>query len=357
MKKIAIVIPSYEPDERLVSLINDLSQNDMGPIYIVNDGSSEEFDYIFEEIKEKVEKSGGRILCHDVNRGKGKALKTAFEYILENCPDIQTVITADSDGQHTCKCIKSVMDASLTNINALILGIRTFEDVEIPWKSRFGNQLTKKVFKYITGTYITDTQTGLRAIPRDYLPDLLNIKGDRFEFEMRMLLDAVDKVEIIEIPIQTIYDSKENHQTHFDPLKDSIRIYRILAEKFVKFLLSSFSACLLDILLFSIFVYFLKPKAPVLYVTYSTVAARVISAIYNYLLNYRLVFRSRENVGKAAIKYFTLAIIQMSCSALLVTTLVRLFPNGIEIVLKAFVDTTLFFISYSIQQRLVFKKG
>ena len=356
MRKAAVVIPSFEPDERLISLVDDLTVKNIGPIYIVNDGSGPEYEDIYGRIEDKVNKSGGVILRHEVNKGKGRALKTAFEYILENDKDVEVVVTADSDGQHTPECIRRVMDASSENRDCLVLGIRTFDNSDIPWKSRFGNQLTEKVFKYITGTHITDTQTGLRAIPRNYLPDLLNIKGERFEFEMRMLVDAVDKIKIVEVPIQTIYDSKENHQTHFDPFKDSLRIYRILGERFIKFFLSSMSSCLLDLLLFWVFCYFLKKKEPVLYITYSTVAARVISAVYNYSLNYKVVFKSQENAGKAAVKYFLLAVMQMGCSAVLVTGLVRMLPGAKEVLVKAVVDTTLFFISYAVQQRLVFKR-
>ena len=212
MSNAAIVIPSYEPDERMVQLINDLVNKGMGPIYIVNDGSGREYDGIFYSIRNMVESGGGAILQHDVNRGKGRALKTAFEYILKNDQDVESVVTADSDGQHTCECIQRVIDAGLKNKQCLILGVRTFDRDGVPWRSRAGNKITERVFEYITGVHITDTQTGLRAIPREYLPDLLNVKGERFEYEMRMLIDAVDKMDVIEVPIQTIYDSKENHQ-------------------------------------------------------------------------------------------------------------------------------------------------
>ena len=356
MSKVAIVIPSYEPDERLICLVNDLVDGGLGPIYIVNDGSGVEYDNIFGSIADVVEAGGGKILEHEVNRGKGRALKTAFEYILNNDKDAEFVVTADSDGQHTCECIQSVIDASLKNKDCLVLGVRTFDREDVPWKSRVGNHLTEKVFEYITGVHVTDTQTGLRALPGGYLPDLLNVKGERFEYEMRMLIDAVDKMDVIEVPIKTIYDSKENHQTHFNPFKDSIRIYRILCERFVKYIFSSISACLLDLLIFGITCSLLREKQPSLYITYATVIARVVSAVYNYLINYRIVFKSNENSGKAAVKYFLLAVVQMSCSALLVTGLSRIWPDRMEVLLKAIVDTALFFVSYAIQQRFVFKK-
>ncbi|SCY49046.1 Glycosyl transferase family 2 [Lachnospiraceae bacterium XPB1003] len=113
MNRIAIIIPAYEPDKRLISLIDDLVQKEIGPIFVVNDGSDMSFDCIFNAIKDKVENSGGLILKHEVNKGKGRALKTAFGYILDNVKNVQAVVTADSDGQHTSECIQHVIDASL----------------------------------------------------------------------------------------------------------------------------------------------------------------------------------------------------------------------------------------------------
>lgn len=357
MEKIAIIIPSYEPDERLVNLLKEMDAKEMGPVILVNDGSAgSNYDAIFEESKKIIEKRGGHLLKHNVNRGKGRALKTAFSYILGSCDDITAAVTADSDGQHSCECIQKVIDEIRKNKDSLVLGVRQFDLEGIPWKSRVGNAITEKVFQYVTGEHISDTQTGLRGIPREYMKELLDLKGERFEFEMRMLVDAVEKRKIIEVPIKTIYDSKENHQTHFNTFKDSIRIYKILAEKFVIFLISSLSSSIIDIVLFGILCFFLKESLPVVYITVSTVVARIISAAYNYLVNYKVVFKSKGNVGMSAIKYIILAVIQMLCSALLVTSLVAAFPTGSEIVLKIIIDALLFFVSYKVQQKFVFQK-
>lgn len=354
MKSTAIVIPSYEPDERLISLINDLIDADIGPIYVVNDGSGNKFDDIFDKIEFPVCETGGKILKHEVNRGKGRALKTAFEYILDNNETVQSIVTADCDGQHSCACIKRIADAGCENRDCLILGVRSFDKGLIPWRSKFGNIITQKVFKYITGTNLSDTQTGLRAIPRNYLPEIVKLKGNRYEFEMEMLVNAVKNLKVIEVPIQTIYDSADNHQTHFNTIKDSFRIYRVLCKTLFKYILSSVSSCLLDLTIFGIMCHLLKHRNPVLYVAFSTAIARVISATYNYAINYKFVFKSRENVITAAFKYISLAIIQMSCSALFVTALVTLCPNDHELVFKVVVDTILFFISYVIQRRFIF---
>lgn len=356
MGRIAIVIPAYEPDERLLKLLEEMDSRAMGPIVLVNDGSiGPVYDEVFQQALGFVEKSGGHLLVHEVNKGKGRALKTAFSFLMEHEPDISTVVTVDSDGQHTCDCIQNIMDVANDKPDSLVLGVRRFDLQGIPWKSRFGNNLTEKIFKYVTGQHVSDTQTGLRAIPCKYLQEFIEIKGERFEYEMRMLVEAVGKMPVIEVPIETIYDSESNHQTHFNPIKDSVRIYRILGEKFLKFIISSLSSSLIDLVLFSLFCMLLQPVWPLLYVTMATVLARIISATYNYMINYMVVFKSKEKIGMSALKYITLACGQMLCSAVFVTILVAISPVRLEVVYKIIVDTLLFFISYKIQQKLVFK--
>ena len=357
MEKVAIIIPSYEPDDRLINLLKELDAKNMGPVILVNDGSvGTNYDSIFEQSKAIIEKRGGCLLKHDINRGKGRALKTAFSYILEKREDIIAAVTADSDGQHSCDCIQKVIDGIKNNKDCLVLGVRKFDLEGIPWKSRMGNTITEKVFKYITGEHVSDTQTGLRGIPREYMKDLLNLKGERFEFEMRMLVDAVGKLKIIEVPIETIYDSKDNHQTHFNTFKDSIKIYKVLGEKFLTFIVSSLSSSVIDLVLFGIFCRLFKSNMPTLYIVISTILARIISASYNYLINYKIVFKSKENITTSAVKYIILAIIQMLSSAALVTLLVSIFPANLEMVCKVIVDALLFFISYKVQQTLIFQK-
>ena len=263
------------------------------------------------------------------------------------------MVTADSDGQHSTECIKRIVEA--VEEKCLVLGVRKFDSEEVPWKSRFGNSLTEKVFKYVSGIRVTDTQTGLRGIPREYMKELLDLKGERFEFEMRMLLDAADRYTIIEVPIKTIYDSKDNHQTHFKPVKDSIKIYKILGEKFFRYIFSSLSSSIVDLIVFAFVCTLLKNSNSVLYITSATIVARVISSVYNYCINRKYVFMCRKGITSSAIKYFALVIVQMICSAVLVTLFVRLFSENVEVLIKVLVDSFLFFVSYHIQQKIVFK--
>ena len=172
---IPIVIPSYEPDDRLISLLEDLDKKEMGPVIIVNDGSSEEYDPIFKQAEALIAKHGGRFISYRPNRGKGRALKTAFSYIAENMPDALGCVTADSDGQHTPECITNIINALKANPDNLILGVRKFAKKDIPWKSWFGNTVTISVFSYVAGMRVSDTQypdtddLRLQGIPPDAL--------------------------------------------------------------------------------------------------------------------------------------------------------------------------------------------
>lgn len=354
MNEIPVLIPSYEPDDRLIKLIEELDSSDVYPIIIVDDGSGDKYHDIFDNVETIIKKYGGVILHHEVNKGKGRGLKTGFKYILDNYKDAIGCVTADSDGQHTVDSIKAVKEEMTKYPNDLIMGVRSFDGEGIPWTSRVGNKITEKVFSYLSGVHVTDTQTGLRGIPSKFMDELLNTKGERFEFEMRMLVEAADNYPIKEVTIETVYDSAENHQTHFNPFKDSIKIYKILGERFIKFLFSSLSSSVVDLLLFSLFCLIFKRSLSIYYVTVSTIIARIFSAIYNYLINYRFVFNSKNKVTTSISKYALLALIQMLCSALLVTLAVQLLPSVKEVILKAVIDIFLFFISYKIQQKFVF---
>lgn len=366
-QRIPLIIPAYEPDERLIDLLEELKRDEFTRVVVVDDGSGKEYQSLFARVKAY---PFCEVLCHEQNQGKGRALKTAFAYCLNSYPDMIGVVTADSDGQHTpadiCLCMKAMEE----NPKQLIMGVRDFSGEDVPWKSSFGNGTTRLVCKLLCGVAVSDTQTGLRGIPRDFMAELLSVAGERFEFETNMLIESKGKYPIKEVTIQTIYESKEHHQTHFHPFKDSIKIYRIFGKMLLKFILSSLSSSVIDLGLFTLFCFLLKPVdfsgvtevfgglsryEGVLYVTVAAVAARLISATYNYLMNYCFVFKSKEHKGKALGKYVLLAAIQMSLSAGLVTLFVFLLPFLPELLIKIVIDVILFIISYWIQREIVFK--
>ena len=347
-KTIPVVVPAYEPDEKLIAMMDELVQANFAPGVVVDDGSGSDYEHLFNAVKEK----GAIVLPHAVNMGKGRALKTAFNFCLNEYPDMVGVVTADSDGQHSTEDIRKCMDALLEDEKALVLGVRAFAESGIPARSVFGNKVTSVVMKFVTGLSISDTQTGLRGISSGFMKFLLTENGERFEFETNMLMDAKELgIKIKEVPIKTIY-LEENKSSHFNPIKDSIRIYAI----FVKFLFSSLSSSVVDIVLFGLFCSLLRNTNPVIgYIMLATILARIISAVSNFTINYKVVFKGKGSKGRAAVKYIVLAVCIMLLSGALVSFFHGLLPKAPEFAVKIPVDTVLFLLSFFVQREIVYK--
>lgn len=232
IERCAIIIPSYEPDEKLTTYCQELKNAGFGTIIVIDDGSGDQYQSIYNELDVEV-------LHHDVNLGKGAGLKTGYTHVLNNHLEIQGIVTADSDGQHTVEDCKRVADTLSFNKRQLILGTRNFDLSNIPPKSRNGNKITSIVFKLLYGKYLPDTQTGLRAFNRDLLKFMINVDGQRYEYEMNVLIQcARHKIEMVPVEIETIYENN-NEGTHFHPVKDSWRIYKVIFGSFIKFMGSS----------------------------------------------------------------------------------------------------------------------
>ena len=226
LSKISVVLPSLDPDEKLHAVIDGLLEYGFTDIILVNDGSKPENLHYFEE-EVAAHPDIIHLLHHEVNKGKGAALKNAFRYFLENRPDGFGVVTVDGDNQHhpedTRHCCERMLETG-----HLILGCRDFTLDHVPARSRFGNQTTSAIFKIFVGMTLSDTQTGLRAIPRADLETLTTIKGDRFEYETNMLLAMKSNgIAYEEVKIRTVY-IEENKSSHFHPIRDSWRIYKLI---------------------------------------------------------------------------------------------------------------------------------
>lgn len=348
MDEIAVIIPTLNPDEKLCNLVIKLKEVGFANIILVDDGSKPSTIHFFDEA---VEISGCILLKHPVNQGKGRALKTAFQYIIAEYPHIKGAITVDADGQHSVKDIVACANALLEHPNSLIMGCRQFSEKGIPARSRIGNKFTCKVIKLLCGISLSDTQTGLRGISITYMKTFIEVKGERFEYEMNMLLSAKENnIPFYEVPIETIY-LDENQTSHFNPLKDSIRIYAV----FGKFLLSSLTSFLIDILLFTLLVSLLKAFLPNIYIIVSTAGARLVSSIANFLINKKTVFRDNSKQVHTVIRYFLLCVVQLLLSAFSVNALYALLQIN-ESVIKIIVDTILFILSFYIQREWVFRK-
>lgn len=355
MNKVLVVLPSLDPDDNLKRVVDDLISEGFENILIVNDGSKKECLHHFEELKKYTQCT---VLDHDINRGKGVALKTAFKYYLDNYvnngqSDFKGVITADADGQHLASDIKKSTEAMFNDENSVIFGVRDFNVDSVPIKSRVGNQTTTKIIKLLFGKLITDTQTGLRAIPNKYIDLFLKEKGDRFEYEINMLIYALNSnINIEQVPIETVY-FENNRETHFHAIKDSLKIYGVILSSFIRYMCSSVVCFIVDQGLFSILIGIFKFVGNYS-IFLATVLSRIFSAVLNYNINKKLVFNSDEK--SASYKYAFLCCVQMMASALFVT-LISKFNNLTNInIIKVFVDIGLFFVSYLIQKLWVFRR-
>jgi len=340
-----VIIPAFNPDEKLITLVEKLTKMEF-QIIVVNDGSGQECRRIFDTLKAKYHCD----LCnHSENIGKGAALKTGIQYADINYPECNGYITADADGQHSPEDILRVANSLKLNPNGLILGTRDFSKDGVPLKSYLGNHITSTVYFLSTGKKCKDTQTGLRGIPRKFTDLCLSVSGDKYEYEMNLLLAMGHMgIPFIEVPIAVIYLEK-NKSSHFNPVKDSVIIYLNI----LRYSFSSFFSAIIDISLFTVFVH-LVFGAGHIGILEATAAARMVAGGVNFLLNKHWVFQSGKHNWEETFKYFTLFGFQILSSWLLVTSLKHL-PVNITLI-KILVDITLFFISFQIQKTFIFNK-
>jgi len=336
--RVIVLIPAYKPDDRLTELVRELREKELD-VLLVDDGGGKTFERIFEDCKAL----GAQVAVHAVNQGKGRALKTGINAALLLYPDLTGIVTADADGQHTPKDILRLIEAMDEHENTLVLGSRAFTG-NVPLKSLWGNRITRAVYALASGVKVGDTQTGLRGLPRCALEEMIRIDGERYEYEMNVLLKIRDmNLGVFEVPIETIYIN-DNAGSHFNPVRDAIRIYMVI----FKYLFSSIASFAIDYALCGLC---LAYKLPV-WLSYAL--ARVVSSQVNYHLNKHTVFSGRG--GKySMIKYYALALVQGALGAGLLQGLSMLLPVA-PIIIKIPVDLALFAVSYFIQRDYVFDK-
>lgn len=337
-----IIIPAYQPAKNLVELVDQLLITPYPLILVVNDGSSEDHASVFEALskKERV-----KIISHAVNLGKGQALKTAFNHVLLNMPWVSGVLTVDADGQHLPKDILRVARDMVEHPKSLCLGTREFES-RVPLRSRFGNAMTRHVFRFFVGKAISDTQSGLRGIPLTFLTKLLRLPGTGYEFELEMLVLACRAgLDIREVKIKTIYE-KGNPSSHFNPILDSMKIYFV----FIRFVSTSLASFFIDTAVFSVSLFLTD------YILLSIAMGRIVSGTFNFLTVKTMVFQSKGNALLETTKYISLVIALMLVSYGLIKSLV-VFGGINPYLAKILAETTLFFASFSIQRSLIFRPG
>ncbi len=347
--QVCVIIPSLNPDEKLLQLLGDLRAAQFEHIVLVNDGSAPEYDCFFEEARTTY---GCTVLKHAVNQGKGRAMKTAFHHLLCAQTPCAAAVAVDADGQHRVADIQAVAAQTLAHPESLIMGCRDFssKQTDIPARSRFGNVLTSRLLRLLCGITLSDTQTGLRGFSAPLMRRFLATKGERYEFEMNMILDAKSSsIPLIEVPIETVY-IEDNRSSHFNPLVDSLRIYAV----FAKFLAASLSSFAVDMLLYTLFYkLFAGVAEKELAIIIAVYAARVLSSLFNYTVNRNGVFKSHAG-GGSIVRYAVLCVAQVTVSAFATSTLFALTGWG-QTFWKLVVDIILFLVSFRIQRGWVFR--
>lgn len=349
IKDVCAIVPSLNPDHKFLEVVRALIDHGFQTILIVDDGSREDCREYFDIASAYPQCT---ILRHYRNYGKGRALKTAFNYYLNHFSHLRGAVTVDADNQHHIDDIVRCAGCMLDHPGSLVLGARDFHAENVPQHNRMGNQITIWVFNVLCGIRISDTQTGLRAMSNDVMDLFLDLPGERFEYETNMLIETKKKsVPIREVMIKTVY-IEENKSSHFNPFKDSIRIYSLI----LKFLSTSIASFLIDLTVFTVIMTIFHSTALEWKVTFATVTARVISSLFNYGLNRNLVFRSNMKVRETIIRYYFLAAIIMAASLGGVYYLTLLLRANSTVV-KIFVDLVLFLLSFRVQREWVFSRN
>ena len=355
-KLTAVVIPAYKPDDRLPPYVAALKEAGVGKIVIIDDGSGKNYQPLFQSIPQD---ESVHIISYEPNAGKGVALKRGMAYVQDECPEQRYVVTADSDGQHTVKDVLRMADAMAEDSTGVLLGSRDFSQPDVPFKSRNGNRITSTVFKLLYGIWVSDTQTGLRGFARELLPMMIAVKGDRYEYEMNVLIEcAHHKLPMRALTIQTVYENN-NEGSHFRAVRDSVRIYSVILAGFFRFISASLMSFLVDYglyLLINMLLRAVPGLEAVARIAAATFAARILSGVFNYCMNRKFVFNDKASAKKSFPRYLVVFFLIMILSAALTSGLHLLFGWS-ENIVKIPVDILLFFLSYSLQQRWVFSQG
>ena len=357
LTKISVVLPSLDPDEKLIAVVDGLLEYGFTDIILVNDGSKQENLHYFLDLAAQHPEIN--LLHHEVNKGKGAALKNAFRWFLENRPDSLGVVTVDGDNQHHPEDTRACCENMLAT-GHVTLGCRDFTLDHVPPRSRFGNQTTSAIFKIFVGMTLSDTQTGLRAIPRSVLKQFCEVSGDRFEYETNMLLAMKQYgIPFDEVKIRTVY-IEENKSSHFHPIRDSWRIYKLILKHFFRYTASSIVSAVVDNGLFALLSALLNSILSGASLTaVCTGGARVVSSLLNFFMNQKLVFKTNADTKQAMLRYYLLAVPQMAAQMLLTQGAYILFGISddqtlLRTVIYALVMTVLYIASFMIQQRWVF---
>lgn len=339
------LIPVYQPTGQLLSLLQE-AKNKGFQIVVIDDGSDKALNGIFTSAA-----CFGTVLHHVQNMGKGQAIKTGLSFIQNQYPEDCIIVTLDADGQHRVADAKKICQTAQDHPDALVLGSRKLRD-HVPVRSRFGNTVTRFVYHVSTGQRVWDTQTGLRAFSARLIPQLLSIPGERYEYEMNVLLICSRiGIPILEEEIETIYIDG-NAPSHFDTVKDSWRVYK----EILKFSAASLSSFFVDYGLYSVLTLWTSGMGNIPGILVSNIGARIVSASVNYTINRKLVFQSKAHVVLSAVQYTVLAFGILIGNTVVLSVLADYLGVN-RYAAKLITELLFFLISWLVQRKVIFQEG
>jgi putative flippase GtrA len=334
---IVFLIPSYQPTEVLCSLLQEIRLHDESHIVVIDDGSGPQYETLFQRVKQLPRIT---VLTNAVNLGKGASLKHGMNHVLVNHPACVGVVTADADGQHSAADILKIATALKEYSRDVILGARQFGQ-NVPWRSKLGNLISRHVYRLFIGLNLSDTQTGLRGIPRSLMASCLSIRANRYEFETEQLVIIKSAgMAVRELPIKTIYID-DNRASHFRPMQDSARIYFVL----LRYVASSLITAAIDILVFATALAWSGD------LVLSNAIGRLVAIWVQFTLLQKFVFRLRGN-AKMFAAYVGLVVVSGVVSTALQVQVGHIVP--FPIAAKILVEVSVFLFNFLFLRDLVF---
>lgn len=217
---IFIVVPAYNEETIIDSVIHEIRSAGYSNIIIIDDGSAD-------RTRDVAKRAGAIALRHSLNRGKGAATKTGIEAAKSLGADI--IVTMDGDGQHDPHDIENLINPIRKNGCDVVLGSRLMNPKGMPWYKILHNKIGNVLVWYLYGLYVTDSQSGFRAYSH-HATEVINTKTDRYEYDSEVIREIYKyKLRYKEIPIQVRYTDYSMGKLHKQSLMNGAKtLYRMI---------------------------------------------------------------------------------------------------------------------------------
>jgi glycosyltransferase involved in cell wall biosynthesis len=213
---VAALIPAYREEKHIAEVVRR-TRLQLDHVVVVDDGSPDATAF-------QARDAGAEVVVHDVNRGKGAAIKTGLRELAGR--GFAYILILDADGQHLPEEIPRFLEKAGITQSRFIVGSRMSDTRKMPLARKLTNRFMSWQISRLCGQPIPDTQCGFRMIHRDLVPDLL-CESDAFEYETEMLFIAAKRgYRISSVPISTVYGDEKSK---IRPLRDTIQFFRLLA--------------------------------------------------------------------------------------------------------------------------------